>query len=68
MTFHTALGFAPIQYTALVGTTLVGYTLNGAQDRARVHVIGPVGNDFIGECDVSFPHRDAVVRYVERVI
>jgi hypothetical protein len=67
MTFHTAFGFSPIQYTVLTGTTLAGYYLNSAQDRALVHRITPTGNVPLGECPVSFPHRVSVAEYIERV-
>jgi hypothetical protein len=67
MTFHTALGYAPINYTCLVGDTLVGYYLKGHQTRAVVHQITPLGNVPLGECSVSFPHVNSVREYVERV-
>lgn len=60
--------FAPIQYTCLVGTTLAGYYLNAAQDRALVHRITPTGNVTLGECAVSFPHRVGVAEYIEESV
>ena len=66
-TFHNPYLFGAIQYTALVGTTLVGYYLNPAQDRALVHVIAGGQTRPLGECPVSFPHRVSVAEYVERV-
>jgi hypothetical protein len=67
MTFHTALGFAPIQYLAMANGILAGYYLNGSQDRALVHRITPTGNVPLGECAVSFPHKNSVIEYLKGV-
>lgn len=67
MNYHEALGYSPIQYTALIGSTLIGYYLNSNQDTARVHRISPTGNVSLGECAVAFPHAQSVAAYVREV-